>query len=74
VHPLKLENPPYDFEAAFGSLAAASTQTIEDSLDQQELERRRDIVRRIFNDFWKSAGVKPVQIRGATKSGRRLHQ
>src|SRR5215472_12766841 len=32
----------------------------EDSLDQQELERRRDIVRRIFNDFWKSADVKPV--------------
>jgi putative tryptophan/tyrosine transport system substrate-binding protein len=28
VHPLKLENPPYDFEAAFGSLAAASTQTL----------------------------------------------
>jgi NADPH:quinone reductase len=32
----------------------------EDSLDQQELERRRDIVRRIFNDFWKSADDKPV--------------
>src|SRR5262249_23253606 len=28
VHPLKLENPPYDFEAAFGSLAGASTQTL----------------------------------------------
>ena len=28
VHPLKLENPPYDFEAAFGSLAAASTETL----------------------------------------------
>ena len=25
-----------------------------------ELERRRDIVRRFFNDFWKSADVKPV--------------
>src|SRR5262249_60353870 len=32
----------------------------EDSPDQQELERRRDIVRRFFNDFWKSADVKPV--------------
>jgi hypothetical protein len=32
----------------------------EDSPDQQELERRRDIVRRFFNDFWKSAEVKPV--------------
>ena len=28
VHSLKLENPPYDFGAAFGSLAAASTQTL----------------------------------------------
>jgi ABC-type uncharacterized transport system substrate-binding protein len=28
VHSLKLENPPYDFEAAFGSLAAALTQTL----------------------------------------------
>ena len=28
VHSLKLENPPYDFEAAFGSLAAASTETL----------------------------------------------
>src|SRR5262245_52507064 len=28
VHSLKLENPPYDFEAAFGSLTAASTQTL----------------------------------------------
>jgi NADPH:quinone reductase-like Zn-dependent oxidoreductase len=32
----------------------------EDSPDQQELERRRDIVRRFFNDFWKSADAKPV--------------
>jgi len=32
----------------------------EDSPDQQEVERRRDIVRRFFNDFWKSADVKPV--------------
>ena len=28
VHSLKLESPPYDFEAALGSLAAASTQTL----------------------------------------------
>lgn len=28
VYPLKLENPPYDFETAFDSLAAASTQTL----------------------------------------------
>jgi putative tryptophan/tyrosine transport system substrate-binding protein len=28
VYSLKLENPPYDFEAAFGSLAAASTETL----------------------------------------------
>ena len=28
VHPLKLENPPYDFEAAFRALAAASTETL----------------------------------------------
>jgi putative ABC transport system substrate-binding protein len=28
VHSLKLENPPYDFEAAFGSLTAASTQML----------------------------------------------
>ena len=28
VHSLKLENPPYDFETAFGSLAAASTQML----------------------------------------------
>ena len=28
VHSLKLENPPYDFGAAFGSLAAASTQML----------------------------------------------
>jgi putative ABC transport system substrate-binding protein len=28
VHSLKLENPPYDFEAAFRALAAASTETL----------------------------------------------
>jgi putative ABC transport system substrate-binding protein len=28
VHSMKLENPPYDFEAAFGSLTGASTQTL----------------------------------------------
>jgi hypothetical protein len=32
----------------------------EDSPNRQELERRRDIVRRFFNDFWKSTDVKPV--------------
>src|SRR5262249_4858528 len=32
----------------------------EDSPNRQELERRRDIMRRFFNDFWKSTDVKPV--------------
>jgi NADPH:quinone reductase len=32
----------------------------EDSPNRQELGRRRDIVRRFFNDFWKSTDVKPV--------------
>jgi hypothetical protein len=29
------------------------------SLNQQEIERRREIVRQFFNDFWMSTGDKP---------------
>ena len=36
-----------------------STKT-EDTPNQQELERRRKIVRQFFNDFWRSADAKPV--------------
>jgi NADPH:quinone reductase len=37
------------------------TSTIsEDSPDQQELERRREIVRRFFNDFWRPSDDKPA--------------
>jgi hypothetical protein len=45
----------------------------EESLNQQEIERRREIVRRFFNDFWRSSDDKG-DIRGAPKSGRRPHQ
>jgi NADPH:quinone reductase len=46
---------------AASSMAQPESPTIsEDSPDQQELERRRDIVRRFFNDFWKSADLKPA--------------
>jgi hypothetical protein len=31
----------------------------EASPDQQEIERRREIVRRFFNDFWMSTDAKP---------------
>jgi hypothetical protein len=36
-----------------------STKT-EDTPNQQELERRREIMRQFFNDFWRSADAKPV--------------
>src|SRR5262249_25825033 len=36
-----------------------STKT-EDTPNQKELERRREIVRQFFNDFWRSADAKPV--------------
>jgi NADPH:quinone reductase len=46
---------------AASSMAQPESPTIsEDSPDEQELERRRDIVRRFFNDFWKSADIKPA--------------
>ena len=32
----------------------------EEPLNQQEIERRREIVRRFFNDFWKSSDDKPA--------------
>jgi Zinc-binding dehydrogenase len=46
---------------AASSMAQPESPTISEDLpDQQELERRRDIVRRFFNDFWKSADIKPA--------------
>ena len=42
--------------------------TAEASPNQQEIERRREIVRQFFNDFWVSAEDKPG------KSSRRPHQ
>jgi hypothetical protein len=32
---------------------------VEGSLNQQEIERRREIVRQFFNDFWMSTDDKP---------------
>jgi hypothetical protein len=32
----------------------------EEPLNQQEIERRREIVRRFFNDFWRSSDDKPA--------------
>ena len=40
--------------------------TSEASPNQQEIERRREIVRQFFNDFWRSTEDKP--------GGRRPHQ
>jgi hypothetical protein len=37
----------------------------EGSLNQQEIERRREIVRQFFNDFWVSAEDKPGTSRSA---------
>jgi hypothetical protein len=34
--------------------------TTEASLNRQEIERRREIVRRFFNDFWRSTDDKPA--------------
>ena len=33
---------------------------IEEPLNQQEIERSREIVRRFFNDFWRSSDDKPA--------------
>ena len=42
--------------------------------NQQEIERRREIVRQLFNDFWVSAEDKPGTFAEPPKSDRRPHQ
>jgi hypothetical protein len=40
-------------------------------LDHEEIQRRRDLVRMLFNDFWSGAYEKPATVRGAARPGRR---
>src|SRR5262249_55239762 len=47
-----------DAASSVAQLESPTSAISEDSPDQRELERRRDLVRRY--DFWKSADVKPV--------------
>src|SRR5262249_47755743 len=44
------------------------------SPNRQEIERRREIVRQFFNDFWVSAEDKPGKFAERLKSARRPHQ
>jgi hypothetical protein len=62
-------NPPNETmdtvaEEASGAIAVRPESKIsvktEGSLNQQEIERRREIVRRFFNDFWRSSDDKPA--------------
>jgi len=70
--PVKLRNTMAEETPRADSIAARPesqiSTTAEPSPNQQEIERRREIVRQFFNDFWVSAEDKPG------KSSRRPHQ
>ena len=61
------EEAPRTDSVAVGDESQISI-TSEAPPNQQEIERRREIVRQFFNDFWVSAEDKPG------KSSRRPHQ
>ena len=53
------EEAPRADSVAVGDESQIGT-TSEASPNQQEIARRREIVRQFFNDFWRSADAKPV--------------
>lgn len=70
-HPRPVEGHPHDAAveaAATASLAAGANVDTEPEInavahflpDQQEIERRRNLVRIFFNDFWSGASNKPA--------------
>jgi hypothetical protein len=72
-HPASGEKPVETDDVAVGAVAIAPVSTdvdvgpgagispvAETVLDQQEIERRRNLVRTLFNDFWSGVNEKPA--------------
>jgi hypothetical protein len=58
-HPVAGDNATATVEVEFGQAAQVKViSTI--SPDQQEIQRRRELVRALFNDFWNGSDDKPV--------------